>query len=172
MPTFIGYPYAIRQAGNFTNANNLIGNNTNTATHSGSVPNNTGLFASLKIDVSSIPRDAILTSVVFFVTAMASATNSRSFYTVALYDGNTPFLFTGNRLMGTSMSTYSIPMGVGHIASSFKGDVSLFEWEVTFLSLTGNNITTTWQKAWVEVTYTVPATGPSAAVTGLVAITA
>jgi hypothetical protein len=102
---------------------------------------------------------------------MASVANSRSFYSVALFDGSNSNLFTGNRPMGTSMSTYSIPMDVGRIASSFKGNVSAFEWEVTFLSLTGNNITTTWQKAWVEVTYTVPATGPSAAVTGLVAIT-
>ena len=172
MPTVSAYPNALKLANNFANAGNVIGNTTAYATHTGAASSGAAIYAEYSFDLSAIPAAAVIDRIRFNVIAKASATGRRTARRIDLQHN------TGGGYSTTS--TAAVPLLTTDTTATIVFDrvVDATRWAqfgvttaairdpatffgVGFESASATSTTTSWQKFWLEVDYTLPAGVPN-----------
>lgn len=173
MATIDLYPNTVVSATGFTTATlaNVLGNTTAYGTHTGAVTVNQGIDGRFYFPMADIPAGANVNSITANVIAKASATGRRSMYSIDMYgSGGGTILKTLNAAMGITDATYSALITAANLSSvgwtSEELRNNAIEWTATFLSNNATSTTTSWQKFWLTVDYTLAAGGPNALFVG------
>lgn len=166
MPNIDLHPNTVVWAEAFTSGAlaSVLGNTTAYATHTGSVAVNGGLSGRFYFPMADIPAGATVNSITASVIAKASATARRSMYAIDLYgNGGGTIMKTLNSALGTTDATYSVQFtganltAVGWTSGELRDNT--IEWTATFLSTSATSTTTSWQKFWLTVDYSLATTG-------------
>lgn len=166
MATIDLYPSTVVAASGFTTAalSNVLGNTTAYATHTGAVAINQSIDGRFYFPMMDIPAGAAIDSITVNITAKASATGRRSMYTIDMYGaGGGTILKTLASALGTSDATHSTIITAANLSSTGWTSEELrnnaIEWTANFLSTNATSTTTSWQKFWLTVDYTLAAAG-------------
>ncbi len=166
MPTQSFYPSAVVSPFGFTSAQlaKVLGNTTSEAAHTGSVAPYVGVGGRFRVDMAALPAGAIVSGLRLQVTARASATGVRAFYSAEIYSGSS-ILKTSESNVTTSLSQWTASVDASELAAIGIGTAALrangIEWGFTFVSLGTASATLYWQKFWVDVDYTLPTGVPN-----------
>lgn len=169
MPALTLYPATVVSGDAFTTAQlaSVLGNTAAYATHTGALPVNAGLGGRFYFPMSDIPAGCVVNSIVASVIAKANVASRRNFLSVDIYgSGGNNILKTPNTPMGIVDVTYSATFSGAELASGGWTTDDLrnngIEWTASFLSTNATSTTTSWQKFWLTVDYTLAAGGPNA----------
>lgn len=160
MPTLRVYPSSIIEAGpgfTSTELSYILGNTTNYATYTGTVPVGGVIGGILGFSMSGLPEDALVSQITGTIIARSSATNRMAFQSVSLEDTDGVLLDkTTLKNLGTSNTTCSVVFyqaDLGNLVVNTLKDPSLM-WKFLFRSLNGTSSSTTrWQKAYLDIVY-------------------
>ena len=166
MATATFYPTSVVSANaGFTAAQlaNVLGNTTTYAVHIAPVAVNGGIGGTFAFDLSNLPSNIVINSIGFSLIAKANAMSRRTAYSVNLFGtaGNS-ILKTMSVPLLTTDTTASVTMtGAELAAAGWTVDelrTAVKEWTGTFISTNATLTTTSWQKFFMTVDYTVLAT--------------
>lgn len=161
MPTLRVYPSSILEAGpgfTSTQLSYILGNTTNYATYTGTVPVGGVIGGVLGFSMSGLPQDALVSQITGTIIAKSSATNRMAFQSVSLEDTDGVLLDkTTLKNLGTANTTCSVvfyQQDMSGMTVNTLKDPSL-RWKFLFRSLYGSaSSTTSWQKAYLDIVYT------------------
>lgn len=162
MPTLRLYPDTVIAAGRgftLSQLTNVLNNTTGYATHTGITPLNGEIGGTLGFNLDSLPADAMISALVFSMVAKASVKNTVAFSSVVMENSDEVLVNkTGLKNLTTSNTTSNISYSaaeLNHIPMNALLDPTL-SFSFLFISLNGSrSVTTSWQKAYLDVTYTV-----------------
>lgn len=163
------YPNGVKNVGSFSNAANLVGSSQTAATNSSSLPSGGYLQTFMLLNLSSIPVEAVISTVVAKVKAKTSATNTRRLVDVTadatfVDDGGWATFDFGSVQLTTTETTYSSSLTWAELTATIQ-EAELRDANMMFyISVSGNGsstttATTTISGFWLEVTYTLPSSG-------------
>lgn len=166
MPTMTFYPNSVISAiAGFTSAQlaNVLGNTTTYAVHTAAVAVNGGIGGTLGFDLTGLPSGIAINSITFTLIAKANATGRRSAYSVDIYGtAGSSIIKTMSVPLLTTDTTATVSMtGAELTAAGWTADeirTQVIEWTATFISNNATSTTTSWQKFYMTIDYTVLAT--------------
>lgn len=166
MPVLRIYPASVFAAQSFTVAqlNNVLGNTTTYAVHTGTIAVYGGYGGTFKFNFTDLPANiGSISKIEAGVIAKCNIANTRQMYSFECYNGST-ILFktqpsTTNDRLTTADST--LLMDTTTVAGGvFDNNVALWrnnniEVNLTFTGIAnpGGAYTTSWQKFWLDITY-------------------
>ena len=165
MATLTFYPTSVVSAvSGFTAAQlaNVLGNTTTYAVHTAAVAVNGGIGGTFAFDLSSLPSNIVINSFTFTLIAKASTASRRSAYSVDLFgSGGSSIIKTMSVPLAITDTTATVVMTGTELANAgWTVDelrTGANEWTGTFISTNATSTTTSWQKFYITVDYTVVA---------------
>ena len=171
MPTITAYPASVSSADKFTTAQlaNVVGNTTAYAVHNNALTVSTPLGGEFTFDLSALPANAVISNIRASVIARANAASRRAFSVAGVHANGPPWpgytSLDAALPLTTADATYSIDMpwsvlaNAGHTVATLKDAGTT--WLASFKSTNSGGVSTSWQKFWLTVDYTLPAGIPN-----------
>lgn len=159
MPTLTLYPSTVVAGSGFTTTElaKVLGNTAEYATFYGWGNVGVGESGRFYFPMTDIPANAIISSVTANVIVWSNS-SYRQAYSVDCY-GSVNKLVNNGATMATTATAYSFPGFAGASTAAWR-DNSI-EWTFNTNALASGNVYVYWQKFWIDVVYTQPASGNS-----------
>lgn len=157
------YPTAVVSGQAFTVAQlaNVLGNTADYAVHSGPLAVGAGLSGMFNFPMTSIPRGAVINSIVASVVARANGTSRRRFRSVTISNGAGTSTSVGTTTgLATTDATYSLTFTDTQLAANGWTTDALRDngiyWNALFDSINATSTVTSWQMFRLAVDYIPP----------------